>query len=368
MLLKTLGKLLTTMLMTVAIGVGIVLFSLLMWLFWSEDPKTLDINGYSYTSLQGDFDTTASGILIIPVHGMILGQKPTDIALPMLLQQDYVTYGSEIKQMILDAIGNDSVQAILLDIDSPGGTVFGTKMIVDAMLDCKKAKKPIYAHIVGEGDSGGYRVASTADKVYAELGSNIGSIGVIAGPFKYYEEVISEWDATTNIQAYSANPSRPGGIHTTYITAGKYKDFGNPYRKMSEEEKINMQRNLDEIYSGFVAHVARYRNLSGDVIKKKYGAHVFVDARAKEKKLIDGTANREQLMTMLAKKLGTTADKLHIMTVQSPTSFFGWLPFVGSTYQASTSKLNTKTLLQTAVCSTVQPLVYHGDMGTVCGK
>jgi protease IV len=111
-----------------------------------------------------------------------------------------------------------SLHGVVLEINSPGGAICGARAIADDVSYYRsKAKKPIYAHVEGLA---AYWAASAADKVIADYGSDIGSIGVIMGPFKYYNTVVNEDSGLFDGGVITQN-----GIESVSITAGKPKDW-----------------------------------------------------------------------------------------------------------------------------------------------
>lgn len=284
-------------------------------------------------------------ILAIDIKGTILTEKVDNQSI-LFDMSDYI-YGYSIKKIIEDAAQDPSIKAIMLEVDSPGGTVTGSKVIGDAILDYKtKTGNPVYAHIVGIAASGGYWVAASADKVFADDGTLIGNIGVIAGPFKYYKEVMAETDGLSLI-------STKGGVDTYYFTAGGNKDFGNSYREMTKEEKAVVDESLAYSYDQFVNYISDRRNITAEVIKNDIKALPYGEKQALDKKLIDSISSKDMAYEELIKKLGVSEYK--IVKLKTLRGF--WNSILSSQFNKTELKKPEKTeLLKNKV------LYYFGDL------
>ncbi len=168
----------------------------------------------------------------------------------------------------------DRVKAILLHIDSPGGSATDSDGIYRMLKEYKeKFHVPIYAYIDGMCASGGLYIACAADAVYATAGSVIGSVGVVTGPFFNFSDTMSEY-----------------GVRSVTLTRGKDKDFLNPFRpwKANEEEESVLKPVLDSLYDRFVSIVLNGRTkVSREKLVGEYGAHVFPAQKAEEIGYID---------------------------------------------------------------------------------
>jgi protease-4 len=150
-----------------------------------------------------------------------------------------------IIEMIDSAESNPNVQAIILEINSPGGTVVGTKEVVARV---KEISKPVVAWIREIGASGAYWIASAADKIVADPLSLTGSIGV-SSAYREYSGLYQKY-----------------GITYVNLTIPDNKDIGSPYKELTEEEKDIFMHILNESYLEFVNDVAENRNLTVDYL------------------------------------------------------------------------------------------------------
>lgn len=285
---------------------------------YNKDPSAEFIYGDASTRNQ---------LASITIEGMILGEPLASDIFSDFLFNFGVTYGYEVKEQLHTLAEDDEVDGVILEIHSPGGTLYGTQAIVDGVAEYKKLTgKPVYAYIGSMAASGGYWVASSADKVIADAGTTVGSIGVIMGPFKYYDRVISESEGV-----FGATVDTLGGVTTEYIIAGKHKDFGNPYRKMTAEEREALQKGVDLAYQSFVDFVAEKRQIPAEKITNQIGAMAYGELQAKDLGLVDELNNREEAYNLLAKKAGLDEGDFKVVRVtRQPSlikSLFG--SFVG---------------------------------------
>ena len=189
---------------------------------------------------------------------------------------------STIKEMLKNADEDNSVRAIVLDINSGGGYVVASRELERAVKD---TKKPVVACIREVGTSGAYYVASAADSIVADRDSITGSIGVVM-TIQHYYGLLEKL-----------------GINVTVIKAGKSKDLGSPYREMTEEEKRELKEVIDKIYYDFVSDVAKNRNLSFSYVEKISDGSIYLGSDAKDLGLVDYLGNLDDAID-IASELG----------------------------------------------------------------
>lgn len=181
---------------------------------------------------------------------------------------------------------NDRVKAILLNIDSPGGTVVDSDGIYRALLDYKqKYKVPVYAYVDGLCASGAMYIASAADKIYASDVSLIGSIGVVLTPFVNVSQALEKI-----------------GITSLTLSAGKDKDIMNPLRPWKPDEQAPLVDITKYYYHNFVEIVAKARpHVDAQKLIEVYGANVYPAKEAEAIGLIDkhGVSLSETLKALL---------------------------------------------------------------------
>ncbi|MCK5432148.1 MAG: S49 family peptidase, partial [Gammaproteobacteria bacterium] len=193
-----------------------------------------------------------------------------------------ITSYGDIQNALASAVNNAQVSTILMDFDSPGGTVSGISEASDfiAMVDSKH--KPVYAYTGSQMTSAAYWLGINGRDVSASRMAEIGSIGVIAVHTEF-SELMKEI-----------------GITPTVLRAGKYKALGNPYEKLSDLAESEIQASLDEAYGFFTDHVASARGVSTQHVRESMAeGRVFRGERAKELGLIDNVESLNDVVTRL---------------------------------------------------------------------
>ncbi|HDQ72351.1 MAG TPA: signal peptide peptidase SppA [Chloroflexi bacterium] len=171
-----------------------------------------------------------------------------------------------VAKLLQQAEFNPNVKALVLRVNSPGGSVVASDEIYHQLRDFEK---PIVLWMDAVAASGGYYIACGADYVYAHPDTLTGSIGVIS-QFINAEELLDEV-----------------GVNVTVITSGPRKDMGSLFREMSEEEQELWKTITDEIYQDFVDVVAEARGLPEDTVKDLGDGRVYTGRQALEHNLID---------------------------------------------------------------------------------
>lgn len=187
------------------------------------------------------------------------------------------------------AAADGAVEGIILDIDSPGGAVYGTPELADAVYQARQAK-PVWAVANSLAASAAYWVGSQASKFFAAPSGDVGSIGV--------------WMAHVDVSKMLENV----GWNVTLISAGKYKVEGNPYEPLSDEAQAALQATVDETYGQFVDAVARGRGVSAKDVRSGMGEGRVVTARqALEMAMIDQIATFEEVVSLMQREIGGAA-------------------------------------------------------------
>lgn len=307
--------------------------------------------GQSYEYIYGD---GANQFLSIPVSGTILGSNNATDSFSSFFDSGYA-YGYDIKQQLYDAAADDTIEGVILEIDSPGGTIYGAKAIADGVKHYREqTKKPVYAHVEGLGASGAYWAAVSTDKLFADYGSSVGSIGVIMGPFEYYDTVIA-----TDGGLLGGGVITQNGVESTYITAGRSKDVGNPYRRLTAAELASLQKTVNNEYDSFVQYVSAQRKIPDATIRNDIGALVYDPKSAKELKLVDEVGSRQDAYNALAKATGFEDDFTVVRSYSEPG-------FVDALMGAVTGR-NKQPKAEVDRCKLTQvSLAYHGDVSGWC--
>ena len=272
-------------------------------------------------------------------------------------------FGYEIAEQ-LDALEEDDASGVVLLVNTPGGSITGSKAISDAIERYQtRTDHKVLVHVEGMSASGGVYSTAPADAIYADYGSLVGSIGVLFGPFQRYRDVVA-----TSGSFIESGVSTTGGITEEYLSKGTGKDFGNPYRDMTDEERQVFDTMLETEYTNFVEQVATNRDVDATTIRDELGAYIFSNNEAKDNGLIDGTLNREEFFTKAATEAGLDPTKTVVEVASTPTgleALLGARRAVGAALPIA--ELGTGHEVSTAFCSGLTPLVFTGDLAAVCG-
>jgi protease-4 len=181
----------------------------------------------------------------------------------------------------------NSVKAILLNVDSPGGGVAASQEIYAEIKRLRERNnKIIIAYLSSTGASGAYYLSCAADKIVANPGTIVGSIGVIAEWVNYAE--LLEWAKLKEI----------------VFKTGEFKDTGSPTRALTENERKYFQGLIDDMYVQFLEAVATGRKLELQEVRSMADGRVFTGRDAKARKLIDEIGNFQDAVDMTAKLAG----------------------------------------------------------------
>lgn len=313
-------------------------------------------NESDYQFVAGDEDSK-NVILQVPISGIILGEG--DDGGGGLFSIVDATYGYDVKELLIDASTNDDIGGVLLHMDTPGGTIYGSAAIAEGVRIFKEnaPNKPIHAFVASMSASGGMYAMSGVDEIDADKGTLIGSIGVRMGPFAFYDGVISEDGG-----AFVGGVETRNGINYTEITAGRGKGIGSPYRPMTDEEKAVLQQGVDNSYATFVETVATGRGLATEDIVTKIGALIYDEIQARDLGLIDEIVNRDVAYQRVAEAAGFRGDNWQIVAEPTSTSLFG------AAANAETTANATQPPTYQDCFSAAQVLAFHGDPTAYCSR
>src|ERR1700689_975255 len=186
---------------------------------------------------------------------------------------------------------DSSIKAIILHVNSPGGGVAASEEIYREVKRIREEKKKrVVVSIETVGASGAYYIASASDKIYADNGSIVGSIGVIAQWVNYGE--LLKWAKLKDI----------------VLKTGEFKDTGNPARDLTPAEKAYMQSLIDNMFGQFVHAVADGRGMKFEDVKAIANGKVWTGEQALSMKLIDNVGDFEAAVKDTAKSVGISGD------------------------------------------------------------
>lgn len=292
-------------------------------------------------------------ILAIPIEGAIVGQSNESGGFTMASVAGYDIAAR------LDKLDKDDYDGVILEMNTPGGTIYGAKAISDAVTRYQeRTGNKVVAYVRGVSASGGMYAMAGADKIIADHGTFIGSIGVIMGPITTYQDVVSESGLL------GEGVETRGGIVKEYFSRGKGKDFGNPYRPPTDEERAVYGQGLDNEYAKFVKHVSDNREIPENVIRDDIGAYLYGPTVAAQKKLIDDVMGQDEAFKNAAELMGADPSSTHVVRVKTPGMLASLLG--AKTTQSDSSEGRQK---KTPVLCTQGPtvLAWHGDPKPLCG-
>src|SRR5438105_1472188 len=186
---------------------------------------------------------------------------------------------------------DDSIKAIILHVNSPGGGVAASEEIYREVKRIRdEKKKPIVASIETVGASGAYYVSSATNKIYADNGSIVGSIGVIAEWVNYGD--LLHWAKLKDIT----------------MKAGEFKDTGSPTRDLTPAEREYLQSLIDNMHGQFIQAVADVRKVKFDQIKSIANGKVWTGEQALGLHLIDQVGDFQDAIIDTAKSVGISGE------------------------------------------------------------
>ena len=178
------------------------------------------------------------------------------------------------------------IRGIILRIDSPGGAVGPSQEIYDEVLKTRESGKTIYASMGALAASGGYYIASAAEKIFANPGTLTGSIGVIM--------------AFSNAKGLMEKI----GLQPEIVKAGEYKDIGSPARAMTQKERDLLQSVVTDVHQQFIEAVANGRDISVAEVTKIADGRILTGRQAYSLNLVDQIGGLQVSIDQLAHKVG----------------------------------------------------------------
>ena len=215
-----------------------------------------------------------NGIAVLPLYGVVTqrGNMVDDVSGPGSVSTQQ--FAASLRQALTD----ESVSQILIDIDSPGGSVYGVAELADEIISAR-AQKPVIAIANSLAASAAYWIGACASEFYVTPGGEVGSIGV--------------WQAH---QDYSKAMDE-AGVKTTLISAGKFKVEGNPYTPLDEDAQAFMQSRVDDYYAAFTKAVAKGRGVSIAQVRDGMGQGRVLGAEAAlASNMVDGIASLDDVV------------------------------------------------------------------------
>ena len=219
-------------------------------------------------------------VALIHVEGVIVGGRGQGGLLG-----DGGGMDSVIRQ-IQAARDDETVRAVVLRINSPGGSAPASQEVGEELKKLRSAGKPVIASMGDIAASGGYWIAALCDRIYANPGTITCSIGIYI-PYANYEELFKKI-----------------GVHGEKIKSGPHKDMLSPERPMTAAERAILQEMVDDLYDQFVAVVAEGRKMEPDRVRRLADGRIYTGRQAKKLGLVDEMGTQEDAVNAAARLAG----------------------------------------------------------------
>jgi protease-4 len=236
-------------------------------------------------------------VLLLDLSG-VLAEEP----IITLEGRPQVPLLARVREELQKAEDDDRVRAVVLRINSPGGTVTASDVLYHEITRFKARRKvPVVASILDVGASGGYYVALAADQIVVHPTTVTGSIGVLM--------------LTVNASGLLEKI----GVSANYVTSGPFKDMGSPFRSLRPEERALFQSLIDQLYGRFVQVVARSRKLDESRVRSIADGRVHTATEAVTLGLVDRIGYLEEAIGMARTAAGLTDAR--VVTYHRPRQF-----------------------------------------------
>lgn len=252
-------------------------------------------DSYVYSSGEDDEGREKARVRVIPIHGVLTkrGNFFSDVSGMQSMEL--------IHRDVKAAMDDPTIDAIVLDIDSPGGTVNGTQELAQLVRQAR-AEKEVVAVANGQMASAAYWIGSAADEIFATANTtDVGSIGVVS--------MHSDFSARDEKE----------GIKRTYVATGKYKAAGNDAEPLGEDAKAYIQSLMDGVHTAFVDSVAKARGVDVAEVRDKWAdGKVFLADEAIQMGMIDGILSLDDAIKYAAQKAQTKKEgQMELAELQS---------------------------------------------------
>lgn len=239
-------------------------------------------------------------VIVLMVLGLltsILARLPIGDRVAVVKVKGAIIEPDRIVERIQSAKEDESVKALVLRVDSPGGSVGASQEIYRALEDFKASGKPLIVSMGNVAASGGYYISAPADVIFANPGTITGSVGVIV----QHTEVKDLLEKL--------------GIKTTSIKTGKFKDTLSPFRELTPEEKEYIRSTIHDAYEQFLQAILKYRSnkISEEKLRNIADGRIFTGKVAKELGLVDELGNLQDAINKARQMAGVPKARVFYM-------------------------------------------------------
>ena len=313
-----------------------------------ETPSPDSFNSIDYDDFvaASPVDSDGSPIGVITVAGEIVDGK----------SGPGMAASGRIAEQIYKALDEDEIKALVVRIDSPGGSAFASEEIRLALLEARKKKLPIVVSMGDVAASGGYWVATAGDHIFAEPDTITGSIGVFA-VLPSFEKALAKWGVTAD------------GVQTTPLS-GEPNFVGG----FSEDLNVILQSGVENSYGDFIKLVAAARGKTPAEVDTIGQGRVWDGGTARQLGLVDGFGGIKDALAEAARRAGLAQGDYHPQYLDPPSRLswlpFGGIPFVRQESTPVTGIVGWAAQRQKAVFSqaltTAQGLLAREDVQALC--
>lgn len=224
-------------------------------------------------------------VLLVEISGILTSAKPSGV---LDRFYDRLSLPARFKEELTKAVDDEDVKAIVLRINTPGGTVTASDILYHEIQELKKTRKvPVIASIMALGTSGGYYVAMAADRIVAHPSSVTGSLGVIM--------------LTLNASGLMEKI----GVQANAVTSGPHKDMGSPFRTMTDQDRAIFQGVIDSFYARFLQVIEQGRpDLKPETIRQLADGRIYSATQAKDHGLVDMIGYVDDALELAKKEAG----------------------------------------------------------------
>ncbi len=265
---------------------------------FTKKPEYISLGRYQKMSNPADIRSAKQSVAVIFGAGTIVNGGEA-----LYRQGDLVTSGG-MSKAIRSAADDDDIKAIILRLDSPGGSGSASDIIWREVVEARK-KKPVFASVSDMAASGGYYIAMAADTIIAPPNSLVGSIGIYAGKFSWkdlYDKI---------------------GLKKETIKRGRNADFFSETQPFTPEQRKILSDFLLEFYQDFVNKVAAGRGMTPEQVEKIAKGRVWTGLAGKENGLVDVLGDFDTAIRITKERLGVPADeKIRLVMYPRLESYF----------------------------------------------
>jgi len=260
-----------------------------------------------------------SGICLLTLIGMVFfaaiyglglfrGENPLNLGekVGVIPIEGIIGNSGEIIDQINEFADSNGIRAVVLRIDTPGGSVAPSQEIYQAVRELRKKKKVVVS-MGSVAASGGYLIAVAADRIVANPGTITGSISAVMH-YANVEELLKKV-----------------GIRSSAIKSGKFKDIGSPVREMTAEERSLIQGIVDDIYDQFIRTVSENRKIPLSKIIRLADGRVFTGRQAKELGLIDDLGGLQDAVLLAGRLSGIKGKPEIVHGMKKKTTLWRYL-------------------------------------------